>query len=72
MNLDDLFDFVLVATHGGYAQASRKTGRAKASLSRKVMALEKSLGVRLFERSAKTSSDLKKSIQQSNYLEDRR
>ena len=53
MNLDDLSDFVLVATHGGYAQASRISGRAKASLSRKVMALEKSLGVRLFERSAK-------------------
>lgn len=53
MNLDDLSDFVLVATHGGYAQASRISGRAKASLSRKVMGLEKSLGVRLFERSAK-------------------
>lgn len=50
MNLDALSDFVLVATNGGYAQASRASGRPKASLSRKVMDLEDSLGVRLFER----------------------
>lgn len=53
MNLDDLSDFLLVATHEGFAQASRKSGRPKASLSRKVMALEAALGVRLFERGAK-------------------
>lgn len=53
MNLDDLSDFLLVATHGGYAQASRASGRPKASLSRKVMALEAALGVRLFERGAR-------------------
>ena len=50
MNLDDLSDFVLVAAHGGFALASRASGRPKASLSRKVMELESSLGVRLFER----------------------
>lgn len=50
MNLDDLSDFVLVASNGGFAQASRASGRPKASLSRKVMDLEASLGVRLFER----------------------
>ena len=54
MNLDDLSDFVLVATNGGYTQASRVSGRPKASLSRKVMALETALGVRLFERGART------------------
>lgn len=54
MNLDDLSDFLLVATHEGYAQASRASGRPKASLSRKVMELEAALGVRLFERGAKT------------------
>lgn len=54
MNLDDLSDFLLVASHKGFAQASRKSGRPKASLSRKVMALESALGVRLFERGAKT------------------
>jgi DNA-binding transcriptional LysR family regulator len=53
MNLDDLSDFVLVATNGGYTQASRVSGRPKASLSRKVMALETALGVRLFERGAR-------------------
>ena len=53
MNLDDLSDFVLVATNGGYTQASRVSGRPKASLSRKVMALEAALGVRLFERGAR-------------------
>ena len=50
MNLDDLADFVLVAAHGGFAPASRASGRPKATLSRKVMELEASLGVRLFER----------------------
>jgi DNA-binding transcriptional LysR family regulator len=54
MNLDDLADFVLVAAHGGFAQASRATGRPKASLSRKVMDLEAALGVRLFERSPRS------------------
>ena len=54
MSIDDLSDFLLVASHNGFAQASRKSGRPKASLSRKVMALESALGVRLFERGAKT------------------
>lgn len=53
MNLDDLSDFLLVATHGGFTPASRKSGRPKASLSRKVMTLEAALGVRLFERGAR-------------------
>jgi len=54
MDLDELSDFVLVATHGGYAQASRSSGRSKATLSRKVLALEASLGVRLFERGTRS------------------
>lgn len=54
MNLDDLSDFLLVATHEGFAPASRASGRPKASLSRRVMDLEASLGVRLFERGART------------------
>ena len=54
MRLDDLSHFVLVASHGGYSQASRASGRSKASLSRKVMDLEASLGVRLFERGARS------------------
>lgn len=54
MNLDDLSDFLLVATHGSFAQASRASGKPKATLSRKVMELEAALGVRLFERGART------------------
>jgi DNA-binding transcriptional LysR family regulator len=54
MNIQNLSDFLLVATHEGFAQASRQSGRPKASLSRKVMDLESALGVRLFERGAKT------------------
>lgn len=54
MKLDDLTDFLLVATHGGFAQASRQSGQPKASLSRKIAALESALGVRLFERGAMT------------------
>ena len=54
MNLDDLSDFCLVATNGGFAQASRMSRRPKASLSRKVMHLEASLGVRLFERGSRS------------------
>ena len=50
MDLEALSDFVLVATHGGVTQAARASGRPKASLSRKVMELEASLGVRLLER----------------------
>lgn len=54
MNTDDLSDFLLVATHEGFTQASRASGRPKASLSRKVMGLEAALGVRLFERGPRT------------------
>lgn len=52
MNLNDLADFHLVAAHGGFSQASRLSGRPKATLSRTVAALEASLGVRLLERSS--------------------
>lgn len=54
IDLEALTDFVLVATHGGVTQASRASGRPKASVSRKVMELEASLGVRLFERGARS------------------
>ena len=54
MNLDDLSDFCLAASNGGFAQASRTSGRPKASLSRKVMDLEASLGLRLFDRGARS------------------
>jgi DNA-binding transcriptional LysR family regulator len=53
MNLPALADFNLVAAHGGYASASRATQRPKASLSRHVVELEQSLGIRLIERAGR-------------------
>lgn len=54
MDLGLLADFNLVASEGGFGMASRASGRPKATLSRRVMALEQSLGVRLFERGSRT------------------
>src|SRR5690606_17375512 len=53
IDLGLLTDFNLVASAGGFGNASRVSGRPKATLSRRVMALEESLGVRLFERGAR-------------------
>jgi len=53
MDLHALADFNLVATHRGFGRASRASGKPKATLSRRVMELEESLGVRLFERGAR-------------------
>jgi DNA-binding transcriptional LysR family regulator len=50
MDLQALSDFNLVAAQGGFGRASRVSGRAKATLSRRVAELEQSLGVRLIER----------------------
>ena len=54
MDLLALSDFNLVATHGGFGRASRASGHAKATLSRRVRELEESLGVRLIERGSRT------------------
>jgi DNA-binding transcriptional LysR family regulator len=54
MDLLALADFNLVARHGGFGRAARATGRSKATLSRRVADLEKSLKLRLFERGART------------------
>ncbi|MEP7296448.1 MAG: LysR family transcriptional regulator [Burkholderiales bacterium] len=54
MDLLALSDFNLVATHGGFGRASRASGQPKATLSRRVRDLEKSLGVRLIERVSRT------------------
>jgi DNA-binding transcriptional LysR family regulator len=43
-----------VATHGGFGRASRASGQAKATLSRRVRELEDNLGVRLIERGSRT------------------
>jgi DNA-binding transcriptional LysR family regulator len=54
MDLSALSDFNLVAAHGGFGKASRASGQAKATLSRRVRGLEESLGVRLIERGSRT------------------
>jgi DNA-binding transcriptional LysR family regulator len=54
MDLQALTDFNLVAAHGGFGRASRRSGRAKATLSRRVAELEQSLGARLIERGGHT------------------
>lgn len=53
-DLNDLRYFVLVAQHGGYASASRVAGVPRATLSRRVAALEDALGARLIERSSRS------------------
>ena len=50
MDLNALAVFHLVAAHGGFGRAARATSRSKATLSRRVAELERSLGLRLFER----------------------
>ena len=54
MDLLALTDFNLVASQGGFGRASRASGRPKATLSRRVMELEKSLGVRLLDRGSRS------------------
>ena len=50
MDLQALSDFNLVAANGGFGRASRVSGRSKATLSRRVAELERSLAVRLIDR----------------------
>ena len=54
MDLNALEDFRLVAIHGGFGRASRASGRAKATLSRRVGDLEEALGIRLIERGTRS------------------
>ncbi len=54
MDLLALADFNLVARHGGFGRAARAAERPKATLSRRVAELERSLDVRLFERGGRT------------------
>lgn len=50
MDLSALADFHLLAASGSLGQASRTSGRPKATLSRHIRQLEESLGLRLVER----------------------
>ena len=53
MDLLALADFNLVAKHGGFGKAARASGRPKATLSRRVADLERSLDLRLLERGSR-------------------
>ncbi len=53
LHLDDMALFVEVARSGNFSKASERLGIANATLSRRVAAMEKRLGVRLFERSTR-------------------
>src|SRR5215217_5571905 len=52
-DLNDLFYFCEVVTHGGFAAAGRALNLPKSKLSRRVAQLEQRLGARLIERSSR-------------------
>lgn len=55
-DLNDLYYFVQVVDHGGFASAARAIGQPKSKLSRRVIELEERLGVRLLNRSSRRFS----------------
>jgi DNA-binding transcriptional LysR family regulator len=52
-DLNDLYFFVQVVDHGGFAPAARALGLPKSRLSRRIALLEDRLGVRLIQRSTR-------------------
>lgn len=52
-DLNDLYYFAEVVSHGGFAPAGRALGIPKSRLSRRIAALEAGLGVRLLQRSTR-------------------
>lgn len=52
-DLNELFYFVQVVDHGGFAAAARALGLPKSKLSRRIALLEERLGVRLIQRSTR-------------------
>ena len=52
-DLNDLFFYVRVVEHGGFAPAARALGIPKSRLSRRIALLEERLGVRLIQRSSR-------------------
>ncbi|MBC7770423.1 MAG: LysR family transcriptional regulator [Phycisphaerales bacterium] len=53
-DLNDLYLFSAVVTHGGFSAAARALDIPKSRLSKRVASLEEELGVRLIERSTRT------------------
>ncbi len=52
-DLNDLYYFVQVVEHAGFAPAGRALNQPKSKLSRRIAQLEESLGVRLLQRSTR-------------------
>lgn len=52
-DLNDLYYFVQVVDHGGFAAAGRALGLPKSKLSRRIALLEERLGTRLIQRSTR-------------------
>lgn len=52
-DLNDLYYYVQVIDHGGFAPAGRALGMPKSKLSRRIALLEERLGVRLIQRSTR-------------------
>ena len=52
-DLNDLYYFVHVVEHGGFASAGRALGVPKSKLSRRIALLEERLGTRLIQRSTR-------------------
>ncbi|MDD1619902.1 MAG: LysR family transcriptional regulator [Methylococcaceae bacterium] len=55
-DLNDLYYYVKVVDHGGFASAGRELGIPKSKLSRRIALLEDRLGVRLIQRSTRRFS----------------
>lgn len=53
LDLNDLYFYVQVVDHGGFAPAARALGLPKSRLSRRIIELEARLGVRLLQRSTR-------------------
>jgi DNA-binding transcriptional LysR family regulator len=54
--LDQIEAFAAIAEHGGFAAAARVLGKDPSVLSRRIDALERRLGVRLFARTTRKSA----------------
>ena len=53
IDLNDLYFYVQVVDHKGFAPAARALGLPKSRLSRRIIELERRLGVRLLQRSTR-------------------